>query len=347
MRLEEIGFYTLSDRRASTANEFSELARCEIVLTDRCNFSCPYCRGLREDIRGDMPFEFASYILNGWCAHGLKNVRFSGGEPMLYKQLPKLVELCAKRGVERIAVSTNGSLPPSLYSRLIDAGVSDFSVSFDACCSSTGATMSGRDEETWYRVVDCIEYLASQVYTTVGVVLTKENLPELDTIVQLADTLGVADIRIIPAAQYSRELRKVRLDNALLEKYPILDYRIKNVLAGKPVRGLSKEDNKKCPLVLDDMAVAGHYHFPCIIYMREQGNPIGQAGVDMGAVRESRARWYQTHDCYADPICSKNCLDVCVDYNNRWASYGDETQHEENLLNQLGISIEGINKCVN
>jgi len=44
MDLKEIGFYTLSDDRAKQASETSPLQRCELILTARCNFRCPYCR---------------------------------------------------------------------------------------------------------------------------------------------------------------------------------------------------------------------------------------------------------------------------------------------------------------
>lgn len=44
LKLEEIGFYTLSDARAASASATSPLSRCELVLSARCNFKCPYCR---------------------------------------------------------------------------------------------------------------------------------------------------------------------------------------------------------------------------------------------------------------------------------------------------------------
>jgi len=55
-------------------------------------------------------------------------------------------------------------------------------------------------------------------------------------------------------------------------------------------------------------------HYPCIIYLREWGDPIGELGAQ---TRIDRLRWAQEHDTHEDPICRKNCLDVCVDYNNK------------------------------
>jgi hypothetical protein len=130
--------------------------------------------------------------------------------------------------------------------------------------------------------------------------------------------LAVKDIRIIPAAQDGNRLKHVIVDPSLLSKYPILAYRIANIQCDKAVRGISDIDTHSCGLVLDDMAVCGRFHYPCIIYMREGGNPIGEVGIDM---REQRLSWFKNHNSHNDNICSKNCLDVCVDYNNTFDTY--------------------------
>jgi hypothetical protein len=71
MRLEDIGFYTLSDQRArDVARGVYDatcacdrmpfpLQRCELILTDRCNFRCEYCRGVKPQLRGDIGLEDA------------------------------------------------------------------------------------------------------------------------------------------------------------------------------------------------------------------------------------------------------------------------------------------------
>lgn len=314
MRLEDIGFYTLSDERATNSSSTSPLKRCELILTDRCNFKCPYCRGLREDLRGSLPFEDAMRVLRHWVADGLENVRFSGGEPGLYPRLEELVSFCRENGVGRVAVSTNGSLSLDLYERLIRAGVNDFSVSLDACCAQMGDAMAGR-AGAWEKVVENIRALSRLTYVTVGMVFTEDNVGDCVDSVLFADSLGVSDIRVIPSAQYNQALAKLKgLPRRVLEKYPILRYRIDNLANGEHVRGIREADTNRCPLVLDDMAVAGNKHFPCIIYMREQGDPVGDVGPGM---RQERLGWFERHDSHKDPICRRNCLDVCVLYNNK------------------------------
>jgi cyclic pyranopterin phosphate synthase len=152
MNLKEIGFYTLSNERANQVSLISPLWRCELILTERCNFNCPYCRGRDQEIMEDISAEDAEHVVNKWADSGLKNIRFSGGEPTLWKYLPDIISIAKVRDIERIAVSTNGSANAALYEDLISVGVNDFSISLDACCSSTGDMMSG-SKNTWLCVI--------------------------------------------------------------------------------------------------------------------------------------------------------------------------------------------------
>jgi MoaA/NifB/PqqE/SkfB family radical SAM enzyme len=322
VKLEDIGFYTLSDERAKSATQDTPLSRCELILTGSCNFKCPYCRSIGGP---SIDYQLAASIVRDWGKQGLKAIRFSGGEPLLYPKLDSLVSTAVRSGIRRIAISTNGSFPQDRYLRLLTNGVNDFSISLDACCADDALRMAGDTGNlmTWHRVVSNIELLSQLTYVTVGVVLTEDNKRQAERIVEFADALGVSDIRIIPAAQDGAYLgRDFFLPDELLNKYPILRYRYNNIVSGRPVRGIGDSDTAHCGLMLDDMAVMGDHHYPCIIYMREGGNPVGKMG---GEVRGERHSWYLTHSTHGDPICRNNCLDVCVDYNNRHREF--MTQH--------------------
>jgi len=314
--LKEIGFYTLNNKRAESSNASTPLYRCELILTDACNFKCPYCRGLKSNIAGSLTLEEAKSVVDAWAKEGLVNVRFSGGEPTTWKGLLELVRYTNSfSSVEHIAVSTNGSASYDTYLDLTYAGVNDFSISLDACCASFGDKMAGNVKGAWEKVVSNIEKLSKLTYVTVGVVVTEETISQLPEIIKYADSLGVSDIRIISAAQFNKVLDVVKdLPDEIVNKYPILKYRVNNIRNGRNVRGLDELSSNKCGLVLDDMAVAGNRHFPCIIYMREGGKEIGKVGPNM---RKEREGWYNNHNTFEDPICKKNCLDVCEDHNNK------------------------------
>ena len=325
MQLEDIGFYTLNDERCKNSCVDSQLMRCELILTDACNFKCPYCRGLRDDVKGTLSLDKSKYIIDLWAKDNLKNIRFSGGEPTVYKGLLELVEYTKSKGIERIAISTNGSADFELYQKLIDEGVNDVSISLDACCSSYGDMMAGGIEGAWVKVIENIKKIAKLTYVTLGVVVTEDTIADLKNTIEFAASMGVADIRIISSAQYNQLLEMAKtVSKDVYTKYPILKYRIENLNNQRNVRGLNRTDSHMCGLILDDMAIAGEYHFPCIIYMREHGNAIGEISENM---REERFKWSREHNCYKDDICRNNCLDVCIDYNNKHNYYQIKNQN--------------------
>lgn len=318
--LKQIGFYTLSDTRAANASSSSQMKRCEMIITEYCNFSCPYCRGLDASIYGTRAVKQLSVDeikrnIDYWCQDvPLENIRFSGGEPTLHRNIVEIVAYAKSKGIKRIAISSNGSNKWELYEKLIAAGCNDFSISLDACCSSEGDKMAGGVYGAWEKVVENIKLISQKTYVTVGVVLTPANIADTVKIVSYAHGLGVSDIRIITAAQWNERIDEFnKIPQDFLDAHPILKYRTENFRNGKDIRGIRDTDAHRCGLVLDDSVIAGDFHFPCVIYMREKGKAVGRVGSDM---RKEREEWFKNHDTFTDPICKKNCLDVCVDYNN-------------------------------
>lgn len=324
-KLENIGFYTLTDERVKNTSETSQMKRCEMIITEYCNFNCPYCRGLKDEIYGDRKIKQLSLDeikrnVDYWCeGEPLENIRYSGGEPTLHKDIREIIRYTKEKGVNRIAISTNGSNSWELYEELIELGVNDFSISLDACCAEDGDKLAGGVKGSWEKVVENIRKISEKTYVTVGVVLTPENVDKTIDTIKFADSLGVSDIRIISAAQYNEPIPRLNeVSEYIKEKYPILRYRINHFAEGINVRGIKNTDSDRCALVLDDSVIAGDYHYPCVINMREGGEPIGRVGSNM---REQRRLWFESHDSYLDPICRKNCLDVCIDYNNKYRDY--------------------------
>lgn len=325
MKLEEIGFYSLTDERARTSSAFSQMKRCEMIIIEACNFKCPYCRGLSSDVFADrkvkmMTLAEVKAAIDLWCVPvALENIRFSGGEPTLHPDIVEIVAYAKAKGIKRIAISSNGYSDFGIYKELVEAGCNDFSISLDACCASDGNMMAGNVGNVFTTVTENIRKLSELTYVTVGVVLTEDNISKTVDIVKYADGLGVADIRIIPSAQFNKAFDGLdAIGQEILDRHPILKYRVENFKSDVSVRGLSESDNEKCAIVLDDSVVAGKYHYPCVIYFREKGWAIGEVNYNM---RNERKEWFEKHDCYEDKICRKNCLDACVFYNNRYKEF--------------------------
>jgi molybdenum cofactor biosynthesis enzyme MoaA len=313
-KLEEIGFYSLSDKRAKNVSWKSDLQRCELILTDRCNFKCLYCRGIKKELQGDLTLKQAKEIIDIWVSGNIHNIRFSGGEPTIWKDLVELVKYTKSFScIEHIALSTNGSASLEFYKYLYKLGVNDFSISLDACCSSMANIMAGTNAN-FEHITNIIKELSKLTYVTVGVVLDKQNNSDLKNIISYATSLGVSDIRIIPSSQSNHYLN---IDDIKTD-YGILSYRLNNIKNKRHVRGITEKDCKKCHLVKDDMAILHGKHFPCVIYMREQGKSIGTIyNKTLTEIKKERKKWFEKTNTYNDPICRKNCLDVCIDHNNK------------------------------
>ena len=115
------------------------LADLRISVTDRCNFRCTYCMP-REVYGPDHPFLPRSEILDFeeiarvaavFVGLGVRKLRLTGGEPLLRRDLPRLIRALAGLGVD-LALTTNGSLLAAHAAELRAAGLGRLTVSLDA-----------------------------------------------------------------------------------------------------------------------------------------------------------------------------------------------------------------------
>ncbi|WP_222655184.1 GTP 3',8-cyclase MoaA [Bacillus sp. 17RED48] len=112
-----------------------------ISVTDRCNFRCRYC--MPEEIFGPdysflsndkiLSFDEIERITRIFVSLGVRKLRITGGEPLLRRGLPQLIErLNNIDGVEDIGLTTNGSLLKKFAPDLYKAGLSRVTVSLDS-----------------------------------------------------------------------------------------------------------------------------------------------------------------------------------------------------------------------
>ena len=123
-----------------------------ISVTDRCNLRCPYCMprevfgpGFQFLERSELlSFEEITRVARAMADQGVVKIRLTGGEPLLRRELERLVEMLAViDGVAEIALTTNGLLLAAKARSLHDAGLSRVTVSLDALDRETLARMSG------------------------------------------------------------------------------------------------------------------------------------------------------------------------------------------------------------
>jgi len=107
-----------------------------ISVTDRCNLRCVYCmpeEGLPWIQKAEiLTFEEIARIVEAGAAIGVRSIRLTGGEPLIRRDLPKLVRMLdAIPGIDDIALSTNGMMLADQIDALVDAGLRRVNISLD------------------------------------------------------------------------------------------------------------------------------------------------------------------------------------------------------------------------
>jgi cyclic pyranopterin phosphate synthase len=108
-----------------------------LSITDRCDFACVYCmppggeddHALRPEL---LSFEETAQLAAIFAASGIRRIRFTGGEPLVRRDVVRLVELVRRRtGLSELVMTTNGNRLAELAAPLCAAGLSGVNVSID------------------------------------------------------------------------------------------------------------------------------------------------------------------------------------------------------------------------
>ncbi|MNJ39085.1 Cyclic pyranopterin monophosphate synthase [compost metagenome] len=170
-----------------------------ISVTDRCNFRCIYC--MPKEIFGNdfrflpkedlLTMEEICCIARLFTSLGVKKIRVTGGEPLLRRDLPEIVErLVSTEGIEDVGLTTNGLLLKQYAQPLFDKGLRRLNISLDALEPQLFAHMNGRGIEPAI-ILDNIEY-AREVGFQIKVNMVVQK--------------GVNDQEILPMAAYFKQL---------------------------------------------------------------------------------------------------------------------------------------------
>ena len=124
-----------------------------ISVTDRCNFRCVYC--MPKEVFGKdyaflpqamvLTFEEIARLVRIFVDLGVEKIRLTGGEPLVRRDLEKLVAMISPLGDLDITLTTNGSLLAAKAKPLADAGLKRITVSLDSLDDATFKKMNDVD----------------------------------------------------------------------------------------------------------------------------------------------------------------------------------------------------------
>jgi cyclic pyranopterin phosphate synthase len=228
-----------------------EIKDLRVSVTDRCNLRCRYCmpaEGLewapKDHILGFVEIE---RLVSLFVQLGVRSVRLTGGEPLVRKNLPELVErLAAIDALEEISLTTNGILLEEMIGPLVDAGLTRVNVSLDALTPERYKAITRR--KGLQRVLDGLAAL--------------ERYPQLGPIkVNVVAVRGMSELEILGFAELARRKPYVV---RFLEFMPLdadEQWSEDVLLTGAEIRAIVQSAHKLKPLAAESAATSSRFEF--------------------------------------------------------------------------------------
>jgi GTP 3',8-cyclase len=164
-----------------------------ISVTDRCNLRCVYC--MPEDVvfmdkHALLSFEEITRFIEIVAPLGIDKVRLTGGEPLMRRDVSRLVEMLSKvPGIKDVGLTTNGILLAPLAQQLFDAGLRRINISLDTLDAERFFELTRR--EGLEKVLD-------------GILAAKK--AGFDPVkINAVSIRGFAEYDVIPLARFARE----------------------------------------------------------------------------------------------------------------------------------------------
>jgi molybdenum cofactor biosynthesis enzyme MoaA len=321
------------------------LHRITVFLTYGCNLACPYCKTIArsENELQARPEKRVAYDLDAFAAllasHAgtpVRHLHFTGGEATMVRDLPAMIRLARARGVERLSVTSNGTLAPEVYLEIVRAGIDEIRVSLDAADPDLGRTLTLR-RGAFHAAVRTLRALASArregapVHLIVNTVVGVQNRAALADVLAFILSFEPDDIKLITEVdargsladfpEASGVMRRIEaIVGALPEgSFPLLRRKIKTVFARDAIglSGLPRGTDFRCYIPLTERTVDGVHYYPCSVFLREGGKPLGRIDEPEATQRAKTAAFVREGDCLRDPICDRYCLHCTRGYNIR------------------------------
>ncbi|BDG02847.1 radical SAM protein [Anaeromyxobacter oryzae] len=317
------------------------LHRFTVFVTPRCNLACTYCKGAAAPGRGRAAdHDLASFarLLATHDGTEIRHVHFTGGEASLLADLPAMIRLAKARGVRYTSVTTNGTRPPRCYLDLVAAGIDEIRVSLGAADPHSGDITAGRPG-AWSAAIRTLAALGAArrdgagVFLVVNMVVHRGNRHRLQDTVRFLLGLAPDDLKLLCEVDARgdlgafREADEVRADlEQLLRAHPagalpLLRLKVRTVFRPDAL-GLEAVRRPaarpwRCWIPLTERTADATSYYPCSIYLREGGAPLGPLSDAPEVQRARSAGFVRDADCLSDPICRRYCLNCTRTFNVR------------------------------
>ncbi len=203
-----------------------QMRKLRVSLLDACNFRCTYCMpssATFAKVHDLLSPDEIGTIVSNLTKLGIQEVRLTGGEPTLRAELVEIAERISELPLKKLGMTTNGLLLKKFLPELKKTKLNNFNISLDSLNRDSFKAIARHDGLR--EVVDAIDSAIEAGFKIkINTVLMKQNLGELDALLDFARTRGV-EIRFlelmkigvavntyaetfVPAAHVIHQLRK-------------------------------------------------------------------------------------------------------------------------------------------
>ena len=178
-------------------------------LTHRCPLRCPYCSNPLELSRASDELDTASWkrVLGEAAALGVLQVHFSGGEPLVRRDLAEIVRHATEVGLYGNLITSGINLDAGRLAELVEAGLEHVQLSFQDIDTASGDRIAGfaGAQEGKRRAARFVRDAGLPL--TANAVVHRQNLDRLDKIIDTAVALGADRLEVAHVQYYGWALR--------------------------------------------------------------------------------------------------------------------------------------------
>lgn len=167
-------------------------------LTYRCPLQCPYCSNPTDFAAQDRELSTGQWIevFRQARAMGCVQLGFSGGEPLVRKDLPELIAAARELGFYTNLITSGIGLTEKKLQSFADAGLDHIQISFQASDETLNAALAG-SEKAFHQKLAMAKAVKALGYPMVlNFVLHRHNIDQLDRIIELAIQLDADDVEL-------------------------------------------------------------------------------------------------------------------------------------------------------
>jgi pyrroloquinoline quinone biosynthesis protein E len=174
-----------------------------LELTHRCPLHCPYCSNPIKPLgAAELDAEVWKRVIREAAAMGVLQAGFSGGEPLLRKDLESLVRVAREAGLYTNLITSGIGLTEARSKRLAEAGLDNVQISFQAAETPLADRIAGvRDAHRHkLRAVEMIK--EAGLTLSLNVVLHRLNIDQLEQIISFGQSLGATRLELANTQYY-------------------------------------------------------------------------------------------------------------------------------------------------